>query len=443
MINGSSISPEDRDLKRLLEKDMDGNPYLWEYDNEEIRPETGWTVAGWIGALNRTTPDIDGIDRGIVLMARGKLVQEPFVFEAVVGQQFALSYLIGELHAEFVDEAEDTIGTTRNSLVWDTEANIALKAWGQKEVNRIAREWSEKRSKDNEKQLQKNELYGKFREQAEEIGSKRAFKLADKLVRQAINKNPTAEVEEIEPIIQTSLDFLEFDAFTEISADLAEADFEDVEKLLGLFREWEIVEAKEMAKVTQGRINTIEKFQTFIENNALEVPTIHDFLKEFPWVIDPRWTLVDDEVTYSKLLRDKFPEGSNIPEDERRIDFLCVREGTNLVVVEIKRPKPKTKTSMKDLNQIENYVSFMSDYIRHTTDLDYQYEAVTGYLLCGDLADTYQVREKKRILANSQIYVRRYIDLLDMVKRSHGEFLKRYNQLKEAKQRAANNLDKK
>lgn len=443
VINDSSISPEDRDLKRLLEKDVDGNPYLWTYDNEEIQPETGWTVSGWIGALNRTTQDIDGIDRGIVLMARGKLVQEPFVFEAVVGQQYALSYLIGELHVDFVDETEDTIGTTRNSLVWDTEANIALKKWGKQEVNTIAREWSEKRSKDNEKQLQENELYGKFREQAEEIGSKRALTLADKLVRQAINKNPTAEVEEIEPIIQTSLDFLEFDAFREISADLAEADFEDIEKLLGLFREWEIVEAKEMAKVTQGRINTIEKFQTFIENNALEVPTIHDFLKEFPWVIDPRWTLVDDEVTYSQLLRDKFPEGSNVPEDERRIDFLCVREGTNLVVVEIKRPKPKTKTSMKDLNQIENYVSFMRDYIRHTTDPDYQYEAVTGYLLCGDLANTYQVREKKRILANSQIYVRRYIDLLDMVKRSHDEFLSRYNQLKEAKQRAANDLDKK
>ena len=142
----------------------------------------------------------------------------------------------------------------------------------------------------------------------------------------------------------------------------------------------------------------------------------HDFLKEFPWVIDPRWTLVDDEVTYSQLLRDKFPEGSNVPENERRIDFLCVREGTNLVVVEIKRPKPKTKTSMKELNQIEDYVSFMRDHIQHTTDKDYQYEAVTGYLLCGDLADTYQVREKRRNLANSQIYVRRYIDLLDMVK---------------------------
>ena len=83
-----------------------------------------------------------------------------------------------------------------------------FKAWGQKEVNRIARSWGEKReSKDNERQLQENELYGKFREQAEEIGNKRALKLADKLVRQTINKNPTAEVEEIEPIIQTSLGF--------------------------------------------------------------------------------------------------------------------------------------------------------------------------------------------------------------------------------------------
>ena len=66
---------------------------------------------------------------------------------------------------------------------------------------------------------------------------------------------------------------------------------------------------------------------------------------------------------------------------------------------------------------------------------------VTGYLLCGDLVNTYQVREQRLILENSQIYVRRYIDLLDTVKRVHAEFLERYNQLREAKQKAANNLD--
>jgi hypothetical protein len=439
VINSSPISPEDRDLKRLLQKDMNSEPYLWEYNNVEIERGTGWTVSGWIGALERTRQDIDGIDRGIVLMARGKLVQEPFVFNAVVGQQYALSYLIGELHTEFVDETEDTIGTTRNSLVWDTEANIALKEWGQKEVNKIARAWGKKRRKDKENQLQESELYRKFRERAEEIGNKRALKLADQLVRQSIEKNPTADIQELEPLIQMCLDFLEFDAFWEIAEDLTEAEFQDSEKLLDLFREWQIVEAKEMARVTEGRIKTIEKLHHLIETNALEVPTLHNFLKEFPWVIDPRWTLVANEVTYSQLLHNEFPEASDVLESDRRIDFLCVRESTNLVVVEIKRPE--SKASRKDLDQIADYVLFMRDYIERTSDPNYKLEEVTGYLLCGDLVDTPHVRQKRKMLERSQIYVRRYIDLLDMVKRAHAEFLERYNQLREAKQRAANHSD--
>ena len=68
------ISPQERDLQSLLGRDADGNLYLWEYDDERLSSEEDWTVSGWIGALDRTTPNLDGIDRGIALMARGKLV---------------------------------------------------------------------------------------------------------------------------------------------------------------------------------------------------------------------------------------------------------------------------------------------------------------------------------------------------------------------------------
>ena len=430
VINGEPISPEDRDLKRLLDKDMDGKPYLWEYD-EEIQPETGWTVSGWIGALAHTSPTKDKVDRGIALMARGKLVQEPFVFDAVGGQQFAFSYLIGELHVEFVDEEEDTIGTSRNALVWDTEANAALKEWGQKEVNKIASDWSKKRSKDNERRLRENPLYVNFRQHAEEIANLRALKLADGLVRQAVRRNPLADVKEQEPIIQMCLDFLEFDAFWEIANDLTEAELENPGKLLDLFREWQIVEAKEMARVTGGRITTIEKLQKLIETNALEVPTLHNFLREFPWVIDPRWDLVADEISYTSLLREHFPQNSDVPETNRRIDFLCVSERTNLVVVEIKRPK--SQASVDDLLQIERYVNFLRARVRQSTDS--RYEDVTGYLLCGGLVNNDEVREKKENLAAARIYIRMYTDLLDTVKRVHAEFLDRYKRLREAKEK--------
>lgn len=433
IINGESISPDERDLQRLLEKDTDDKRYIWPYSDEEIEPETGWKVSGWIGALNRTSPGIDSIDRGIVLMARGKLVQEPFVFDAVVGQQYALSYLVGELHAEFVDESEDTIGTTRNSLVWDTEKNIALKKWGQKQVNKIAREWAQKRNKDNERRMQEHPQYRKFQKQAEETGNTRALKLADRLIRQVIEKNPMIEDKELQPLIQMCIDFLEFDAFWEIAENLAETELGDVGKILELFREWQIVEAKEMARVTRGRIQTIEKLHNLIETNALEVPTLHDFLKEFPWVIDPRWTLVADEIRYTQLLRDTFPENDDVPETDRRIDFLCVSEGTHLVVVEIKRPQ--SKASMDALEQIEDYVNFVRDQIDRTTDPDHRYETATGYLLCGDLVNNYKVTGRCRNLEKAQIYIKRYGDLLGTVQRTHTEFLDRYNQLKEAKQK--------
>lgn len=213
---------------------------------------------------------------------------------------------------------------------------------------------------------------------------------------------------------------------------MAGTEFEDTTKLIGLFREWEIVEAKEMTRVTKGRIATIGKLQTLIEKDALEVPTLHNFLKEFPWVIDPRWNLVADEKTYSQLLRDEFPESSDELEKNKRIDFLCVHEGTNLIVVEIKRAK--FRASKKDLDQIEEYVIFMREHIKGTTAPEHKYENVTGYLLCETLVDTPHVRGRRDNLANSQIYVKRYMDLLDDVKRAHSEFLERYDQLQQAKQ---------
>ena len=426
-INSSPISVEERDMQRLLGRDADGKPYLWQI-NEEIEPETSWTVSGWIGAVERTKPEDDGVDRGISIMARGKLVQEPFLFNAVVGQQYALSYLVGELHAEFVDDTEDTIGTSRNVLVWDTEANAKLMEWGKRQVNKIAREWAEKRQKDNVRMLEANELYSGFKDRAKEIDNQRALKLADSLVRQAISKNPTAGVDELEPIIKTSLDFLEFDTFWAITQDLVQSDVDDVGKLLDLFKEWEIVEAKEMSRVTEGRIATIEKLQRLIETDALEVPTLHNFLREFPWVIDPRWTLVDDEVHYSKLLKEKFPD-TDLAESDRRIDFLCVRESTNLVVVEIKRPS--MHVSRRELDQIRDYVFFVREYVGQPTDAETTYQNVVGYLLCGDFVKAGDVGRYRDMLAKDQIYIRRYGDLLDMVKRMHREFIKRYDQLKQ------------
>lgn len=426
-INGVEVKPEDQDLHRLLEADADGAPYVWRF-NEDVRPESGWRVRGWIGALDRTKEVEDAIQRGISIMARGKMVQEPFLFEATVGQQFALSYIVGELHAEFVDEGEDTVATARNSLVWDTESNRALLDWGKRTVNRVAREWAEKRRLDNERALHNDPLYTRFVLEADRIGNARLRKVADRLIKKAVIDDPLGGAEAKEAAVQMCLDYMEYDAFQDLAEDIVDADVGDVPKMLKLFRDWEFLEAKEMARVTEGRIKTIQRFQQLVDENALEVPVLHNFLKEFPWVLDPRWSLVADEVHYSKLLREKFPESDAVLEKDRRIDFLCVAESDTLVVVEIKRPG--VVASMKELEQIEEYVGFMRDHVERSTDPNLGARDVVGYLLVGGVADTWQARQKRNTLRNDRIYVRLYGDLLGLVQNSHREILDRFETIK-------------
>lgn len=426
VINGSPITPEERDLKSLLARDVDGNSYIWNYD-EEIVPGTGWRVSGWIGALPHSSNADDGIQRGISIMARGKLVQEPFWFEASTGQQYALAYLIGELTADFVDEDEDTVGTARNSLVWDTESNTALLEWGKTQVKRVSRNWSEKRRYDNLRQLEQAPVYQDFVKAASGSEHKRARRVAEKLVKAAVGSNLVGGEEEARSIVKSCIDFLEFDAFWEIAEEVGETELKDPAQLISLFREWEIVEAKEMARVTRGRIATIEKLEGMIASNALEVPDLHNFFKEFPWALDPRWHLVADEVRYSQLLREHFPD-SDLPEKDRRIDFLCVAEGSTLVVVEIKRPH--SVATSREFSQIRDYIIFLRQLFQRSTDEQYRPSNVVGYLFCGSISNDPAVSVEMDMLRATQIYVRQYSDLLGMVKKSHNEFLDRYEALK-------------
>jgi hypothetical protein len=428
IVNGTQITVEDRDLRRILAEDAESNKYLWEFDEEEVQEGSGWKVSGWIGALKRTDDSVDEVQRGVAIMARGKLVQDPWVFDATVGQQYALSYLVGELNAEFVDAEEDTIATSRNTLVWDTEANSALKRWGQKQVNLIAREWAERRKKDNEHLLETNPRYQEFLQESEGVENARARRAADRLIRSTL-ENPVSDDRASEAIIRMCIDYLKFDAFVDLANDLADAKGTDPAELARLFREWEIVEAREMMRVTEGRIQTIQRLQELIETDALEVPVLHGFLRDFPWVLDPRWNLIADEKHYSSLLRERFPE-EDLDEPDRRIDFLCVREGTQLVVVEIKRPS--VRASAKELGQIEEYVHFMRDLVSRKSDPDTATTDVIGYLLVGDVVDKGTVQQKVATLSQARIFVRTYNDLLEMVKRSHREFLQRYDELRTA-----------
>ncbi|MBC6994894.1 hypothetical protein QWY85_13915 [Neolewinella lacunae] len=170
------------------------------------------------------------------------------------------------------------------------------------------------------------------------------------------------------------------------------------------------------------RIETIEQFEIHIENNAREVPEMHQFFKTFPWILDPRIMNFQDEVTFSKLLRKNFSE---IEEEEsnRRIDFLCQNFADSFFIIELKRPQ--SVVGEKELHQAINYVSFIEDRLSNEFGKN-----IHCYLVCGKLSTD----RKVRMIADSYrssgtVYVKTYTDLLENAKQYHIEFIKKFDEI--------------
>ena len=71
-----------------------------------------------------------------------------------------------------------------------------------------------------------------------------------------------------------------------------------------------------------------------------------------------------EEITYTKLLKQKFNDESILPESNRRLDFLCTNSAGVIHVIELKRPR--IKLTMKEIQQICEYVEFIETQFPQT-----------------------------------------------------------------------------
>jgi len=410
IINGSEITPEERNLRNKME-------HVWEID-EEIKRGTGWFVKGWIGTAEKPLNEDLG---GIVVMARGKLIQRPTFFGVTGGKEHARAYMAGELHAEFFDAEEDLMGTARNSIVWESEEGQAFLEWVHKKIKIVSNDWAEKRRRKREAIIKEDPAFKSWLQKL----SKQEKKLANKVIR-AITSDESIPEERVRELAEFMKESFDYQVFRDLANQISETPTERDALLVSLFEEWEFLRAKEMLRLFEGNLKTIEKLDEFIKTNAREVPTIHKFFRDFPWVLDPRWMDYQDEVSYRDLLRQKFPD-ADLPEKNRRIDFMAIGFGDTINVVELKRPGQRI--GKKELDQIEEYVIFVRT--RLGTDPEISYTDAAGYLICEEIQNSQEIKEKIKNLQNNRIYVRKYSELLSLAKRLHKKYIELYEKLKE------------
>lgn len=410
-VNRVSLTVEERNLKRSAE-------HVWTFNEEEIKAGSGLKVSGWIGTLPNTARG--DIDRGIIVLARGKLVQEPTLFGVTGGKELAYSYMVGEIAADFFDSENDLIATYRSSIVWESEEGQIFKDWVRQTITKISYDWSRRRIESREKVVREDPDLKKWLLTL----STTEKKIAGKVIRAITADENLPEVKILE-LANFMKDSFEFQAFRDLASQISENPTEDDGKLINLFYEWQFLESKEMLRVVEGRLATIKKFQEYINTNAREVPTIHNFLKKFPWVLDPRWTNFRDEVYYSTLLKENFPDEDQL-EENRRIDFICTGSNDTINIIELKRPEHPI--GKKDLDQIRDYIIFIRRHLG--TDSGFSYNDAAGYLVAGKRQESADVKELIDMCEKNRIYVRHYGELFTRAENLHKEFIDQYDELK-------------
>jgi hypothetical protein len=397
--------------------------FNWDFPLSDI--ETKYAHAKDItgNIITLKTPIRDTEMKGVYLTSRGKLVNRAEFYGLRDTDQFH-SYVTGYLSVDFIDEfVEDVISTDRQSLNWETDETRELREYLQSVIKKIAADWRRKRASLKQEKIKEDRNIDVSAWQAQLPGYERD--LSEKIIN-PILENSDISIDDSSRIIGNVIDKFENKTFKQYASKIAEISKpEEVHILLGLMEDWKAVEARQYCDLALARIEVINKFEEHIEADTREVPTLHNFLKQFSWLLDPRILEFRDEVTYSKLLKENFSE-EKLNIKDRRIDFLCSNAlGGILYVIEIKRSR--YRIDMKALEQAWEYASFLSDRYASSTG----FSKVVSFIVGGEKStDSSFLRKENTYRQSGEVYVKTYRELLEQSKQYHKEFIEMHQAIK-------------
>ncbi|WP_427050959.1 ATP-binding protein [Paenibacillus sp. TC-CSREp1] len=403
---------------------------------EDFKKEFSWTfprdfkgidysfaskIKGEIFTLE--TPIKDTEMKGIYLTSRGKIVNKA-EFYGLRDTDLFHTYVTGYLEVDFIDEIEeDVISTDRQSLNWENEITRDLQKYLQDVIRKIGSDWKEKRNekKINNLKVEKNIDVINWQKSLPSVERELSHRIISPIL-----ENSQLDIEESSNLIENVIDKFDNRTFHEYASRIADLNApEHIPNLLKLMDEWKTIESKQYSDLAISRIEVINKFEHYLSNDTKEVPTLHNFLKKFSWILDPRILEFKDEVRYSTLLKENYPDDS-LDRDDRRIDFLCSNAlGGVLYVIEIKRSTYKVDS--KAIEQAYEYGVFLKDKFASESG----FSNVVAFVIGGEKSTNnglFRAKEKT-YRETGEVFVKTYTELLEQSKEYHREFITLFNDI--------------
>ena len=367
--------------------------------NDAVDRRDGWaessvdgkTVRWWIGFTAKPLQEKEL--QGISVLARGKLVQRPFFFQRTAGTQGQLGqeYLVGEVQADWLDEGfdieTDLIQANRDQLQLEDERLNEFVDWGRKLLRDALREWNSIRKQRVSEQLNICE----FDDLLERLTPEERTRLTR--VARAVAAIPAIDVEDARSLVGSVVDAHQDTIVRELLENIDAGDPDFQTRIWEVVHRFGLIDARRNQTVIEARLKAIAELRQFVDSGALEVPTIHEHIKQYPWLLDPRWYLLDDEVRLSDI-------GITQDDGDGRMDYLFALGPSapythdELLVVEIKRgshPDGKPRSvSPEEVSRFHDYVLAAHE----SQNLSSEPLRVTGLMIAQRYTDRADLRRK-------------------------------------------------
>ena len=400
---------------------------------------TFYPIVGWMAYSK--APYKDELMAGVRIYCRQKIAAQTTTFNrsaGFTGEHNIRSYLVGELHADWLDQNEDLIQTDRRDILWSDELGVAFENWGQEIVRRIGYLSRDPLRKANleifwEVGDVENRLLEAFPTDDQEKIRNNASEMARSFGR-TISRGEVdnqAVVNELVDLIITLAPHVTLNSMMTEAASDKESSLSVLGSFLHIAR---IAELSSFGRIAANRLKVVKRLELLKHSEDTAEADLQKLITEAPWLINPEWAPVTQNQSFSRLRKEfeKYYETktgqpiclSDFRDPNRRPEFVLSSQEGTVHIIEIKKPGHTLTDSEMD-RIIKYYVNmrvFFSDPAN--AEFGHQFHSPHVTLVCDNLGLTDTPREAlKGLIETGNLTHLNWAAFLLKTERVHQDFL--------------------
>ena len=415
--------------------------------NEVPGAEAGFTfhdgrfypIIGWVAYARESYRD--ELMAGIRIYCRGKIASQTSVFSrksGFTGEFNIRSYLVGEVHADWLDEDEDLIQTDRRDILWSDPLGQEFEKWGQKIVTLIGTKSREPMKKRIWEQFLEigdvlNRIESTYPGDHWKPVRDTTFRLA-RLMGERLREDEVKDTEHVESLVQLSLMLGPHVQLDEALRDAANEERAPIGVMAAILKIARVAELSSYGMIAEKRVQVIERIFGLTDTKETDEQQLQDSLFEAPWLINPLWSPITANQSLSTL-RDRFTAFfkertkqaislTRFSESKKRPDFVLSSDDFGLQIIEIK--KPKHRLTNTEWDRVQVYIDQMQAFLDAPGNQEFKsiFKRFTVIVVCDRIGlSGSQLKAFQAFESEKQVEHITWDGFLRRTRRMHEEFL--------------------